>query len=301
MARAFLDDNFLLHSATAERLYHEVAAPQPIIDYHTHLPPMEVAENQRWETITGIWLGEDHYKWRAMRANGIPESHITGDASPREKFQAWAQTIPHTVGNPLYHWTHLELRRCFGIDTLLSPDTAENIWHAANERLADPSFCAHGLLAQFQVDTVGTTDDPSAPLVWHEVCATLDLPTRIYPTFRPDKALMVDRPHLLNPFCDQLAETSGVAITTLDHLLDALRRRHDDFHATGCRLSDHGMSRCPAEPCTAERAAAIFHDARSGHPVTHDDADHFAAFVMLQIDSSKLRSSPFARALPLSK
>ena len=140
-----MDENFLLRSATAERLFHEVAATLPIIDYHTHLPPGEVAENKRWTNISTLWLGEDHYKWRAMRANGIPESHITGDASPREKFQAWAETVPCSVGNPLFHWTHLELRRCFGITTLLNPDSAEAIWNEANERLEDDSFCAHGL------------------------------------------------------------------------------------------------------------------------------------------------------------
>ena len=184
-----MDENFLLRSATAERLFHEVAATLPIIDYHTHLPPWEVAENKRWTNISTLWLGEDHYKWRAMRANGIPESHITGDASPREKFQAWAETVPCSVGNPLFHWTHLELRRCFGITTLLNPDTAEAIWNEANERLEDDSFCAHGLLDQFKVDTVGTTDDPSETLSYHEACASLEIETRVYPTFRPDKAV----------------------------------------------------------------------------------------------------------------
>ncbi len=283
MARAFLDDNFLLHSETAERLFFDAAATLPIIDYHTHLPPQEVAEDKRWENITDLWLGDDHYKWRAMRANGIPESHITGDASAREKFQAWANTIPHTIGNPLYHWTHLELRRAFHIDTLLGPDTAEEIWNAANERLQGPYFSAHGLLHQFGVDTVGTTDDPSDPLVYHEVCASLDISARVYPTYRPDKALMVDRPHILNPFCDQLGKISGIEITTLAHLLEALKKRHDDFHTLGCRLSDHGLKYCPAVPCTEKRAAAIFHQARSGMVVDPIDSDHFAAFVMLHV------------------
>ena len=283
MPRAFLDENFLLHSGTAERLYHEVAARQPIIDYHTHLPPEEVAGNQRWENITSLWLGEDHYKWRAMRANGIPESHITGSASPREKFQAWAETIPYTIGNPLFHWTHLELRRCFGIETLLGPDTAEEVWHAANERLADDDFCAHGLLNRFQVDTVGTTDDPSDTLAHHEACSALDLETRIYPTFRPDKAVMVDRPQILNPFCDQLGEECGIEINSLSDLLNALRKRHDDFHNAGCRLSDHGMRYCPAEPCTEKSANAIFQNARSGVDVNAADVDQFTAFMMQHI------------------
>ena len=283
MPRAFLDENFLLHNPTAERLYHEVAALQPIIDYHTHLPPAEVAENKRWENITTLWLGEDHYKWRAMRANGIPETHITGNAAPREKFQAWAETIPHTIGNPLFHWTHLELRRCFGIDVLLGPDTAEEIWNAANERISQDDFCAHGLLTQFKVDTVGTTDDPSDPLHQHEICATLDLDTKIYPTFRPDKAVMVDRPHILNPFCDQLGEVCGMEINSLNDLLEALKKRHDDFHEVGCRLSDHGMRYCPSDPCTEKSATAIFHNARSDLDVNASDLDSFTAFIMQHI------------------
>ena len=280
MPRAFLDDNFLLHSKTAERLYHEVAAVQPIIDYHTHLPPQEVAENQRWENLTALWLGEDHYKWRAMRANGIPESHITGGASPRDKFQAWAETVPNTIGNPLYHWTHLELRRCFGIETLLGPDTAAAIWNTANDRLAEESFCAQGLLEQFKVDTVGTTDDPSDSLVFHEACAALDLESRIYPTYRPDKAVMVDRPEIFNASCDQLGEVTSIEITDLAPLLEALKKRHDDFHAIGCRLSDHGMKQCPPEPCSEKAAIAIFHNARSGLDASPSEVGSFSAFLM---------------------
>ena len=160
MARAYLDNDFLLFSETARKLFHDTAKNLPIIDYHTHLPPDEVATNQRWENITDLWLGHDHYKWRAMRANGIPESHITGSAPPKEKFRAWAETIPNTLRNPLYDWTHLELRRCFDIDTLLSPKTADKVWEACNERLKDEDFSAQGLLRKFRVDAIGTTDDP---------------------------------------------------------------------------------------------------------------------------------------------
>ncbi len=283
MPRAFLDENFLLHSGTAERLFHEVAAHQPIIDYHTHLPPDEVASNQRWENISSLWLGEDHYKWRAMRANGIPESHITGTASPREKFQAWAETVPHTAGNPLFHWTHLELRRCFGIETLLNPDTAEAIWHEANERLASEDFCAHGILNRFQVDTVGTTDDPSDTLSHHEECASLGITTKIYPTFRPDKAVMVERPQILNPFCDALGKQCDVNILALPELLAALHKRHDDFHAAGCRLSDHGMRYCPTESCNEKEASRIFERARMGQAANECEADGFTAFIMQEL------------------
>ena len=275
-----MDENFLLRSATAERLFHEVAATLPIIDYHTHLPPWEVAENKRWTNISTLWLGEDHYKWRAMRANGIPESHITGDASPREKFQAWAETVPCSVGNPLFHWTHLELRRCFGITTLLNPDTAEAIWNEANERLEDDSFCAHGLLDQFKVDTVGTTDDPSETLSYHEACASLEIETRVYPTFRPDKAVMVERPQILNPFRKALGERCNVEVETLEDLIEALRVRHDDFHLAGCRLSDHGMAYCPAQPCGQDEATRIFARACEGSPATKSEADGFTGFIM---------------------
>ena len=229
MARTYLDTNFLLLSKIAERLFHESAEHQQIIDYHTHLPPDEIANDKRWENVTELWLGHDHYKWRAMRANGIPESRITGDASPRDKFQAWAETIPNTLRNPLYDWTHLELRRCFGIETLLSPDTAEEIWNQANERLKDADFSARELMRRFRVDAVGTTDDPTDDLCHHESANNSDCPTKVYPTFRPDKALFVDRPTILNPWLDQLGQNIG----SLDDLLTALKNRHDFFHEKG--------------------------------------------------------------------
>lgn len=279
MARTYLDDNFLLLSKTAERLFNESAKDQQIIDYHTHLPPDEIANDQRWENVTELWLGHDHYKWRAMRANGIPESHITGDASPREKFQAWAETIPNTLRNPLYDWTHLELRRCFGINTLLSADTAEEIWNQANERLQDADFSARELMRRFRVDAVGTTDDPNDDLYHHEVANASDCPTKTYPTFRPDKALFVDRPALLNPWLDQLS----AGIETLSDLLSALRARHDFFHEKGCRMTDHGMRYALANPCTEEEANRIFKDARNGNPANPVDTDAFGALIMFHI------------------
>ncbi|MEN8847939.1 MAG: glucuronate isomerase [Akkermansiaceae bacterium] len=279
MARTYLDDNFLLLSKTAERLFNESAKDQQIIDYHTHLPPDEIANDQRWENVTELWLGHDHYKWRAMRANGIPESHITGDASPREKFQAWAETIPNTLRNPLYDWTHLELRRCFGINTLLSADTAEEIWNQANERLQDADFSARELMRRFHVDAVGTTDDPNDDLYHHEVANASDCPTKTYPTFRPDKALFVDRPALLNPWLDQLS----TRIETLSDLLSALRARHDFFHEKGCRMTDHGMRYALANPCTEEEANRIFKDARNGNPANPVDTDAFGALIMFHV------------------
>lgn len=279
MARTYLDKDFLLLSETAQMLFHGAAADQPIIDYHTHLPPGEVAKDHRWENITDIWLGHDHYKWRAMRANGIPESHITGNASPREKFDAYAETIPNTLRNPLYDWTHLELRRCFGIDTLLSPDTADEIWEACNSRLQDPDFSAQGLLRKFQVDAVGTTDDPTDDLKNHEIANTSDCPTKIYPTFRPDKAFFVDRPEILNPWLDKLASN----IQSFSDLLHALKERMDFFHDQGCRMTDHGMRYSLDKPCSENKADVILKKVRNGEAAASDKVDGFGALIMFHV------------------
>ena len=279
MARVYLDDNFLLFSETARKLFHDTAKDLPIIDYHTHLPPEEVATNQRWENITDLWLGHAHYKWRAMRANGIPESHITGSASPKEKFRAWAETIPNSLRNPLYDWTHLELRRCFGIDTLLSPQTADEIWEGCNERLKDEDFSAQGLLSKFRVDAVGTTDDPTDNLSHHETANASDCPTKIYPTFRPDKAFFVDRPSLLNPWLNQLGEN----IITFADFLSALKARHDYFHEKGCRLTDHGMRYALSNPCKESEADQILAKVREGQAANPEETDAFGALIMYHL------------------
>lgn len=279
MARTYLDDDFLLLSETARRLFHGTARDLPIIDYHTHLPPDEVDRDQRWENITEIWLGHDHYKWRAMRANGIPESHITGEASPKEKFLAYADTISNSLRNPLYDWTHLELRRCFGIETLLSPDTAEEIWTRCNERLAEADFSARGLLRKFRVDAVGTTDDPTDDLRHHAATNASDCPTKIYPTFRPDKAFFVDRPTLFNPWLDQVGE----GIATFADLLTALRKRFDFFHEQGCRLTDHGMRYALANPCHESEADRILANTRDGEAATASESDAFGALIMYHV------------------
>lgn len=275
----FISEDFLLHSPTARRLFHEVAAVQPIIDYHTHLPPEEIANDQRWSSITDLWLGHDHYKWRAMRANGIPESHITGDAPAREKFNAWAATIPHTVRNPLYHWTHLELKRCFHTDLLLSPDTADEIWNICNERLKDDDFSARGLLKTFNVESVGTTDHPTDPLE-HHISNNAEFSTKAYPTFRPDKALMVDRPHLLIPFVTELASLTGSPIRSVADLLTALKKRHQDFHDAGCRMSDHGLAHALANRANETEAEEIFIASLEGTPASKDQTDRFGALMM---------------------
>lgn len=287
---AYLDENFLLHSPTARRLFHEVAKDQPIIDYHCHLSPREIATNHRWENISDIWLGGDHYKWRLMRANGVDEELITGESTPREKFQAWAETVPFTLRNPIHHWTHIELQRYFDIDLMLSPATADEIWERTNAKLAEPDFCVHGLLKKFDVRVVGTTDDPADPLDDHASIATSDLTTRVVPTFRPDKAFNVDRPDLLAPWLEKLEGASNTSITHLSDLLSALQNRHDDFHEAGGRLSDHGLDHLPALPCSDEEAAMIFNKARAGKAATAEEKEKFSFYLMIffaQLDAAK--------------
>lgn len=287
---AYLDENFLLQSATARRLFHEVAKDQPIIDYHCHLSQREVALNKRWDNLAEIWLGGDHYKWRLMRANGVDEELITGDASPREKFQAWAETVPMTLRNPIHHWTHLELRRYFGIEELLSPATADEVWERGNARLAEADFCARGILEKFDVRMVGTTDDPADPLDDHHAIAALGLATRVLPTFRPDKALLVDQPAALAAWLEKLEEQADTAVVTLSDLLSALQKRHDEFHDAGGRLSDHGLGRCPALRCSDVDASLIFDKARAGKPVTPEEKERFSFYMMVyfgQLDAAR--------------
>ncbi|MFV1994075.1 MAG: glucuronate isomerase [Verrucomicrobiales bacterium] len=287
---AFIHDDFLLGSEAARRLYHQFAAGQPILDYHNHLSPRDVAENRSFGNLFDIWLAGDHYKWRAMRANGIPERCITGDATPFEKFEAWAATVPHTLRNPLYHWTHLELKRYFGIDELLGPDTARAIWEETKERLATPQLSAWGILEQFEVRALCTTDDPTDDLAFHEQAASAELGTALFPTFRPDKALGVDAPESFNAWAERLAAASGIDTGSFSGFLAALTARHDFFHQRGCRLSDHGLSHCHADFCSEAVAAEIFDMARSG--TAADSAQHarYASFLMLyfgRLDAQK--------------
>lgn len=238
----FMSEDFLLKGEFARRLYHEFAARQPVFDYHCHLPPQQIADNHRFANLYEIWLKGDHYKWRAMRANGVAESLITGEASDREKFDAWARTVPDTLGNPLYHWTHLELRRPFGItNTLLSPDTAEQIWQQCNELLAQDEFSARGILTQMNVKMVGTTDDPVDDLNHHRRLAEdPTFTTKVLPSWRPDKTCNIDAPG----FCDylqKLSATADVHIARFDDIRRALEARLDYFAAHGCKVSDHAL------------------------------------------------------------
>ncbi|MDR2438275.1 MAG: glucuronate isomerase [Planctomycetaceae bacterium] len=241
----FITENFLLQTDAAIRLYHDYAKSMPIIDYHCHLSPQDVAADRRFENLTRIWLSGDHYKWRALRAAGVDEHFITGQAADWEKFEKWAETTPKTLRNPLYHWTHLELKRPFGIaDRLLCSDTANSIWEEANAKLQQPEFSARGIMRQMNVRLVCTTDDPADSLEYHRKIATdKSFDIKVLPTFRPDKAIPTVTGNLntYNEYLDKLGEVSGVSIRTLDDLLTALKKRHDFFHENGCRLSDHGF------------------------------------------------------------
>jgi glucuronate isomerase len=287
---AFIHDNFLLSNKTAQRLYHEFAIDPPILDYHCHLPPKDVAENRRFANQFEIWLEGDHYKWRAMRANGVPEPYCTGDADPYEKFLAWARTVPSTLRNPLYHWTHLELKRYFGIDELLDDKSAPRIWEQANERLATDELSAKGILAKFRVKAVCTTDDPTDDLAYHKAIAASGLPTRVFPTFRPDKALTVHAPEPFNAWVNKLEAVTNTHIATLPDFIAALKKRHDFFHEMGGRLSDHGLNHAFSDFPSEHEACTIFGRARNGHPATHAEHHRFAAHMMLifgRLDAEK--------------
>jgi len=277
--KPFLDKDFLLSNEVAQRLYHDHAAPQPILDYHCHLSPKDIAENRRFANLFEIWLEGDHYKWRAMRANGVPEKYITGDAPRYDKFLAWARTVPYTLRNPLYHWTHLELQRYFGITDLLNESSAPAIWERTNAALAK-DLTANGILHKFRVEVVCTTDDPTDDLRYHREIAKSNLPTRVFPAFRPDKALAIGHPDFTT-WVKQLARAANVDIRDLTSFLDALRKRHDDFHTLGCRLSDHGLDYCFATPCSDKAAAEIFARALAEESITDEERTQFASVLML--------------------
>ncbi|MBF9236447.1 glucuronate isomerase [Hymenobacter sp. BT683] len=279
--KPFLNDEFLLRTATARTLYHEFAKPMPIIDYHNHLPPDQIAEDQQFENITQLWLYGDHYKWRAMRANGIAERYITGDASDWEKFEKWAETVPYTLRNPLYHWTHLELQRYFGITELLNPGSARRIYDACNAQLQTPEYSVQGLLRRMNVETLCTTDDPADSLAHHQAIAASDCAVRVLPTFRADKAMAVDEAASYNAYLDRLGAAADVEIHTFAALETALRRRHDFFASVGCRLSDHGLEQLYAADYTAAEIEAIFSKIRGGNELTSTENLQFKSAVLV--------------------
>jgi glucuronate isomerase len=286
----FLGDDFLLQTRTAQHLYEKYAAPQPILDYHNHLPPRDIAENRRFKNLFEIWLEGDHYKWRAMRANGVEERYCTGDAAPVEKFNAWAATVPQCLRNPLYHWTHLELQRYFGIKDLLNERTAAAVWAKANDQLHLDDLTAHGILKKFNVRALCTTDDPADDLEWHAQIRSSGLATRVYPAFRPDRALDVHAPDEFNAWTEKLGRTANTSIRRFSDFQDALSKRHQAFHDMGGRLSDHGLNYCYADFCSEKTAAEIFDRARAGRAASIDEQARFAAFMMLffgHLDATK--------------
>ncbi len=281
---AFIHKHFLLENAQAEALYHEYAKPQPIVDYHCHLDPAEIAQDRRWENISQIWLAGDHYKWRAMRTNGVDESFCTGTATDRDKFDAWAATVPKTLRNPLYHWTHLELKKPFGIDDLLlSPATAGEVWERTGERLADKDMSCRGIMAAWDVKVVCTTDDPVDSLEHHAaVTAEGFTACQVRPTWRPDKGMAVDDPVAFNAWTDRLAAVSKVKIKDLDDYRKALAVRHQFFHDHGCRLSDHGLDTVYATPYTEKGLQAIFAKVRSGKTLDQVERDQFKSAMLFE-------------------
>lgn len=267
----FMDENFLLRNEPARILYHDYAAGMPILDYHCHLNPQEIYENRQFENLTAIWLGGDHYKWRLMRAGGVEEKYITGDAPDREKFQKYAEVLSRAIGNPLYHWSHLELRRFFGWNGYLTPDNAQEVWEHCNALLQQEDFRARSLIERSNVRLVCTTDDPADSLIWHEkLAADSSFKVRVLPAWRPDRALNIEKPDFA-AYMEKLGDAQGVKITSLEDLKDVLDARMEHFHAHGCRLSDHGLEYAMYRPVDDEEAARIFEKRLSGAQVTRQE------------------------------
>lgn len=283
MKDVFITENFLLTNKTAQILYHEYASKKPIIDYHCHLPVNEIAENKKFENITQIWLYGDHYKWRAMRTNGVNERYITGDASDKEKFFKWAETVPYTIKNPLYHWTHMELKKPFGIsDKLLNQDTAEEIWNRCNELLQQDNFSTQGLIKQFNVEVICTTDDPVDSLEYHKKIKENPFGTKVIPAFRPDKAMAVENTNNFLNYIKKLEEVSNIEIKNFENFIEAIRNRHDYFHQNGCRLSDHGIETAYAEDYTLSEIENIFEKILFKKELTQSEILKFKSAMMYE-------------------
>ncbi len=281
MIKHFMDSNFLLETATAQELYYSEAERLPIIDYHCHLDPKMVAEDHKFRNITELWLGGDHYKWRAMRSNGVDEKYITGDASDLDKFLKWAETVPYTMRNPLYHWTHLELKTAFGIEKILNPETAREIYEECNEKLQQPEFSARGLMLHYNVEIVCTTDDPTDSLEYHKMTKESGFKVRMLPAWRPDKAMALENRAVYKAYIDKLSEASDQDIVTYQDLIDALQKRHDFFNDMGCRLSDHGINEFYTEDYTEAEVNDIFQKALRGAEVTEEEARKFKSALLL--------------------
>lgn len=281
--KKFINDNFLLNTQTAVDLYHKYAKDMPIFDYHCHLNPVEIAENRRYENITKIWLDGDHYKWRALRSNGIDEKYITGDASDYEKFEAWCKTVPYLLGNPLYHWSHLELKRFFGIDVLISEETAGEIWEKANRKLESDEFTVLELIKKSNVRALCTTDDPIDSLKYHKIIReNQKYEVKVLPTFRPDKAMNIDH-NGFKAWVTSLGQVSNMPIENYDEFIKALKSRVEFFHEQGCRISDHGIEDIFSEVSSEEEVEKIYQKGLKGEKLTQSDVDKFKTMTLLNL------------------
>ncbi|MBB5325493.1 glucuronate isomerase [Anoxybacillus tepidamans] len=276
----FIHENFLLQNTHAQILYHEYAKSLPIIDYHCHLSAKEIAEDRRFDNLTDLWLDGDHYKWRVMRTLGIDEKYITGDATDYEKFQAWAKTVPYCVGNPLYHWTHLELKRYFQVAALLNENTCQYIWNHCNERLKGEGFSARSFISKSNVEMIGTTDDPLDDLTYHkEIRQDRTFNVKVMPSFRPDAILEVNRPTFFG-YLGKLGEVTGIRITDYEKLLQAVENRVHYFHEAGCRISDHGLEYMPYAECDWHEVCAIFEKRKDGFMVSREEEEKYKTFTL---------------------
>ncbi len=280
--KEFIHRDFLLEGETARQLYYDHAERLPIIDYHCHLAPEQIALDYRYRSITELWLGGDHYKWRIMRANGVDEHYITGDASDWEKFSKWAETVPYTMGNPLYHWTHMELSTAFGITETLNSRTARDIYERCNEMLRSGSMSARGMMRRYRVEVVCTTDDPVDSLSWHRQIEQSGFETRVLPAWRADKAMAVGSDGYLD-YVARLSEAADTDIRSLDTLLQALRRRHDYFASCGCRLADNGLGEFPFAECSGREAAGLYDDVLAGKTLSRDDETKLRTHLLLEL------------------
>ena len=277
----FMNENFLLSTQTARTLYHDYAKNCPIVDYHCHVSPKEIYEDKRFENITQVWLSGDHYKWRIMRSNGVDEHYITGNATDREKFQKFAEALPKAIGNPMYHWCHLELQRYFGYYGVLNGETAEEVWEIACNKLSKPDMGVRGLIEKSNVAFIGTTDDPIDTLEWHKKLAEDDsIKTTVAPSFRPDKALNIDKDGWLQ-YIGQLSKVTGIKIDTVERLKSALTDRIEFFHANGCKASDHGLDRMIFAVGTADENNAVMQRGLNGEKVTADEAEAFKTELLI--------------------
>ena len=280
--KPFLDENFLLKTKTAQRLYHEYAQSMPLIDYHCHLSPQQIAENIQFRNITDAWLSGDHYKWRAMRTNGVDESYCTGNKSDEDKFLKWAETVPYTMRNPLYHWTHLELQRYFGVNEILNPTSAKGIYDATSAMLQDPSYSTQGLIQKMNVRVICTTDDPIDTLEYHQQIKDSDFGVKVFPAYRPDKAMEVNNAANFALYVRKVEEVTNTSIHHFADYLVALKSRHDFFATMGCNVSDHGLEEIYAEDFSATEIEAIFIKANGGIELTITEQRKFKSCMLLQ-------------------